>query len=197
MHLDTTNPRQSLFGIYAMTAAAAARRRFAALACLALCTFGGAASSAMASDDVTLLLEPSQAVVKEDEPIAITLVFVAGAHETTLILPMGADPTGILTYRAIEVASGREWAAADLDPRSFAADARERVPAGGRRELNRSLREFEAPKNFIAVYQPARNLPPGKYRIVAVYDEGRTFRIENRTSRVLRSEPAEIEVTPR
>ncbi len=180
-----------------MTAAAGARRWFAALAGLAICTFGGAASTAMAAEEVTLHLEPSQAVVKEDEAIEMLVVFVGGAHETTLILPMGADPTGILTYRAIEVASGREWAAADLDPRSFAADARQRLPAGGRRELHRSLREFEAPKNFIAVYQPARNLPPGKYRIVAIYDEGRTFRIENRTSRMIRSEPAEIVVTPR
>ena len=151
----------------------------------------------MAGEEVTLRVELSKATVKEDEAIEILVVFVGGTQETTLILPMGADPTGILTYRAIEVASGREWAAADLDPRSFAADARERLPAGGRRERRRRLLQFDAPKNYIAVYQPARNLPPGKYRIIAIYDEGRTFRIENRTSRVIRSEPVEIEVTSR
>ena len=78
-----------------MTAAAGGRRWFAALAGLAICTFGGAASSAMASDDVTLRVELAQATVKEDEPIEVLLVFVGGAQETTLVLPMGADPTGI------------------------------------------------------------------------------------------------------
>ena len=165
------------------------------VACFAICTFSGAASPAMAADGVTLRVELAKTTVKEGEEIRMKLVFTGGARDTALILPMGADPTGILTYRAIEVASGREWAAADLDPRSFAADARQRIPAGGKLELHRSLREFEAPKNHIAVYQPARNLPAGKYRIVAIYDEGRTFRIENRTPRMIRSEPMEIEVT--
>lgn len=41
------------------------------------------------------------------------------------------------------------------------------------------------------------DLPAGTYRIVATYDEGRTFGPENRTSRVIRSEPVEIVVTAR
>jgi hypothetical protein len=180
-----------------MTTAAGARWRFAALACLAVCSFGGAASSAIAADNVTLRLEPLKPVVKEDEAIEMLVVFVGGADETTLILPMGADPSGILTYRAIEVASGREWTAADLDPRSFAADARQRLPAGGTHQRRPRLLQFDAPKNYIAVYQPARNLPPGTYRIVAIYDEARTFRPENRGSRMIRSEPVQIVVTAR
>jgi hypothetical protein len=166
------------------------------VACFASCAFGETATSTTPGE-FTLHLEPLKATVKEGEAIGVKLAFVGGAHETTLILPMGADPSGILTYRAIEVASGREWAAADLDPRSFAADARQRLPAGERLERHRSLREFEAPKSRLAVYRPARNLPAGRYWIVATYDEGRTFQPENRTSRMIRSEPAEIVVTAR
>jgi hypothetical protein len=166
------------------------------VACFASCAFGETALSTTPGE-VTLHLEPLKASVKEDEAIEMLVVFVGGAHETTLILPMGADPTGILTYRAIEVASGREWAAADLDPRSFAADARQRLPAGGKHQRRRRLLQFDAPKNYIAIYQPARNLPAGTYRIIAIYDEARTFRPENRGSRMIRSEPVEIVVTAR
>ena len=38
-------------------------------------------------------------------------------------------------------------------------------------------------------------LPAGRYRIVATYDETRTFNHENRTTRVVHSEPVEFEVT--
>ena len=162
-----------------------------------LWAFGATAASTTAPSEFTLRLEPFKAAVKEGEEIGMLVVFVGGAHETTLILPMGADPTGILTYRVIEVASGREWAAFSRDPRSFAADARERLPAGGKLERHHYLLEFEAPENRIAGYRPPGNLPAGRYRIVATYDEGRTFRPENQTSRIIRSEPVEIVVTAR
>jgi hypothetical protein len=142
----------------------------ALVAWFALCAFSGTATSTMSE----------------------VIVFVGGAHETTLILPAGADPTGMITYRVIEVASGREWAAANRDWRSFAADARQRVPAGGRLEQHHDALEFRSPDNPVV-----GDLPAGKYRIVGTYDEGKAFRPENRTSRVLRSEPVEIVVTAR
>ena len=148
------------------------RGAFALLvACFALPAVGQIATS-----EITLRLEPLKAAVKEGEEIGVKLVFVGGAHETTLILPMGADPSGIITFRATEVASGREWAGSKRDPRSFAADDRHRLPAGGRLERHYHALQFEGPDTLYP-----RNLPAGTYRIIAIYDEGRTFRPENRT----------------
>lgn len=160
--------------------------------CFASSAFGQPATSTVVSSDLTLHIEPLKTTVKEDEPIGVKLVFVGGAHETTLILPMGADPSGIVTYRATDVASGREWTGTKRDPRSFAADARQLLPAGGRLERHHDALQFETPGNLMP-----GNLPAGTYRIVAIYDEGRTFRPENRGSRTVRSEPAEIAVTTR
>lgn len=168
------------------------RRSLAALACLALCAFDGAATSAMAAEEITLRVEPLKASVKPGEEIGVKLIFIGGARETTLILPMGADASGIITFRATEAASGREWTASKHDPRSFAADDRRPFPAGGRLELLYDALWFEDPA------RPFQGgLPAGTYRIVTTYDEGRTFRAENRTSRVIHSEPAEITVTAR
>ena len=160
------------------------------VACLVLCTFGARATAAASPKEVTLRLVPLKAAVKQGEAIAMKVVFVGGADETTLILPMGADPSGIISFRAIEIDSGREWAVADRDPRSFAADFRRRLPAGGSIERHHAAREFEGPNDLLP-----KSLPAGRYRIVCIYDESRTFSPENRTSRVLRSEPVEIVVT--
>jgi hypothetical protein len=162
------------------------------VACLVLCTFGGRATATASPKEVSLRLVPLKAAVKQGEAIAMRVVFVGGADETTLILPLGADPSGIITFRVIEIGSGRQWAVANRDPRSFAADSRRRLPAGGSIELLHDAREFEDPNNPFP-----ENLPAGRYRIVCTYDEGRTFSPENRTSRVLRSEPVEIVVTAR
>ena len=62
------------------------------VACCALCAFSGTATSTMAPSEVTLRLEPLKAAVKEGEEIGMLVVFVGGAHETTLILPLGAGP---------------------------------------------------------------------------------------------------------
>jgi len=121
----------------------------------------------------------------------MALVFMSGARETTLFLPMGADPSGILTYRATEIASGREWIGSRRDSRSFAGTP----PAPRRRrrlELHHDALWFEGAENPMA-----GNLPAGTYRIVAICDEGRTFRPENGGSRMIRSEPVEIVVTAR
>jgi hypothetical protein len=131
-------------------------------------------------------------VVKEGEEIGMKVVFIGGAQETTLTMPMGADPSGIISYRVTEIASGREWTAVNRDSRSFAADAHRRIPAGGRLEQHHDVLEFRAQKEHVREV-----LPAGTYRIVITYDEARTFRPENRTSRVLRSEPVEIVVTAR
>ena len=142
--------------------------------------------------DLTLQLQPLKAAVKEGEEIGVTVVFVGGTHETTLILPMGADPSGIITFRAIDVTSGREWTGSKRDPRSFAADDRHRLAAGTRLERHHHALRFDG-----LDYSMAGNLPAGTYRIIAIYDEGRTFRAENRTSRIIRSEPVDIVVTAR
>jgi hypothetical protein len=160
------------------------------LACLALCVFGARPAAAASPKEVSLRLVPVKATVKEREAIGLRIVFMGGTDETTLILPIGADASGIVTFRLIEIGSGREWAVADRDPRSFAADTRRRLPAGASIELHRTAHEFETPDNPIP-----GSLPAGSYRIVCTYDEGRTFSPENRTSRVLRSEPVEIVVT--
>ena len=117
---------------------------------------------------------------------------MGGTQETTLTLPMGADPSGILSYRVTEIASGREWTAANRDPRSFAADAHRRLPAGGKLEQHHDVLEFRGEKVHVNAV-----LPAGTYRIIVTYDEARAFRPENRTSRVLRSEPVQIVVTAR
>jgi hypothetical protein len=160
------------------------------VACMVFCSFGGSMTVAASPKEVTLRLMPLKAAVRQGEAIELRVVFVGGADETTLILPMGADPSGIITCGAIEIASGRQWSAADRDPRSFAADSRRRLPAGGSIKLHRYVLGFEAPGDLL----PA-SLPAGRYRIVCTYDEGRTFSPENRTSRLLRSEPVEIVVT--
>ena len=160
--------------------------------CFAVCAFGATAASSMDPGEFTLQLKPLKAALKEDEDLGMALVFVGGAHETTLILPMGADPSGILTYRATEIASGREWIGSRRDSRSFAADAPRRLAAGERLELHHGALWFEGSENPMA-----GNLPPGTYRIVAIYDEGRTFRPQHRGSRMIRSEPVEIVVTAR
>jgi len=147
---------------------------------------------ALVLSELTLLLEPLKAAVKEGEEIGMKLTFVGGAQETTLILPMGADPTGIISFRAIEVVSGREWTGSKRDPRSFAADSHQRLPAGARLERQHHALQFEGPDTLYP-----GNLPAGTYRIIATYDEGRTFRPEHRTSRMVRSEPVEIVVTVR
>ena len=159
---------------------------------LRLVRFGRSGDVQRGSSAVTLRLEPLKAAVKEGEEIGMMVVFVGGAHETTLILPLGADPTGMITYRVTEIASGREWAAANHDPRSFAADTRRRVPAGGRLEQRHNVLEFKAPDSPLWEY-----LPAGTYRVTGTYDEGKAFRPENRTSRALRSEPVEFVVTAR
>jgi hypothetical protein len=166
--------------------------RAAFVACFALCALSGTATSSEMPGEIAVRLEPLKATVKEGEEIGMLVVFMGGAHDTTLILPARADPTGIITYRAIEVASGREWAAENRDVRSFAADARRRVPAGGKIELHHDVLDFRGPENPLV-----GQLPAGTYRIVGTYDEGKAFRPENRTSRVLRSEPVEIVVTAR
>jgi hypothetical protein len=161
------------------------------VACLVLCTDGGRATAAASPKELTLRLELVKAAVKEGEAIAMKLVFVGGEDETTLILPMGTDASRIISYRLID-GSGREWTVADLDPRSFAADSRTRLPAGESIELHHTAHEFETPASPIS-----GGLPAGRYRIVCTYDETRTFSAKNRTSRVLRSEPVEIVVTAR
>jgi hypothetical protein len=161
----------------------------ALVACFVFCAFGGRVTATVFPREVTMRIEPLKAAVREGEDIGIMVVFVGGTHETTLTLPAGADASGMITYRVIEVASGREWAAAERDPRSFAADSRQRISAGGRIERLHAL-QFESPDGpFVA------NLPAGTYRIIGTYDEGKALRPENRTSRVLRSQPAEIVVT--
>ena len=152
----------------------------------------GQTATPTVSSEVTLRLEPLRAAVKEGDEIGMKLTFVGGAQETTLILPMGADPSGIIIFRAIEVGSGRQWTGSKRDPRSFAADARQHLPAGARLEQHHQALQFEGPDTLFP-----GNLPVGTYRIVATYDEGRTFRPENRTSRVIHSEPVDIVVTAR
>ena len=161
------------------------------VACSAVWAFGATAASPTPSE-ATLHLEPLKAAVKEGEEIGVILVFVGGAHETTLTLPMGADPSGIITYRATEVPSGRELIGARRDSRSFAADTHRRLAAGEKLDLHHDALRFEGTDNSMA-----GNLPAGTYRIVAIYDEGRTFRPENQGSRMIRSEPVEIVVTAR
>jgi hypothetical protein len=157
----------------------------------AVWAFGATAASPTPSE-ATLHLEPLKAAVKEGEEIGVILVFVGGARETTLTLPMGADPTGIITYRATEVPSGKELIGARRDSRSFAADTHRRLAAGEKLDLHHDALRFEGTD-----YSMAGNLPAGTYRIVAIYDEGRTFRPENQGSRMIRSEPVEIVVTAR
>jgi hypothetical protein len=160
--------------------------------CFASSAFGQATAPTGIPGDLTLHLEPLQPTVKQGEEIGMLLVFVGGAREATLILPMGADASGIISYRATEIASGREWKASRRDPRSFAADDRRRLAAGGRLERRYDALWFENPE------QPfGGELPAGKYRIVVTYDETRTFNTENRTTRVIHSEPVEIVVTAR
>lgn len=162
---------------------------------VSLCTFGGAASPALAADEVTLHVELSKASVKEGEEIRMKLVFTGGARDTVLILPMGADASGIFSYLATELTTGQEWVAMSRDQRSFAADDRRPLPAGGRIEWNHAVLWFEDPERPLrAGWQ---DLPAGKYRIVAIHDETKTFRPEKRGFRVIRSEPVEIVVTPR
>ena len=161
------------------------------LACLTLFAFSTAATSFDLSG-VTLRLEPRAVTVKEGEDIDMTVVFIGGVRETTLILPMGADPSGIISFRVTDVASGREWAAARRDPRSFAADGRQRLAAGGKLELHYQALEIRGEKAHVW-----ETLPVGTYRFVVTYDESRTFRPENRALRVLRSERVQIVVTPR
>jgi hypothetical protein len=148
------------------------------VACFVFCALCGTAISAMAASELTLRLEPLKATVKEGEAIGMTMVFVGGAHETTLIMTMGADPSGMITYR--------EWTAANRDPRSFAADRRRRIAAREKLEQHHHALDFKGPGSVMG------NLPAGRYRIVV-----NTFRSENRTSRVLRSRPVEIVVTAR
>jgi hypothetical protein len=162
------------------------------VACAILCAFGRVAIASDGFGQVTLRLEPLAAVVKEGEEIGMKVVFIGGAQETILTLPMGADPSGIISYRVTEIASLREWTAVNRDSRSFAADAHRRIPAGGRLEQDHDVLEFRGQNEHVREV-----LPAGTYRIVVTYDEGRTFRPENRTSRVLRSEPVEIVVTAR
>jgi hypothetical protein len=164
----------------------------ALVACFVSCAFGGKVTAPLSPREVTLRLEPLKAAVKKDEEIGMRVVFVGGVHETTLILPAGADASGMITYRVSDVASRREWTAAKRDWRSFAADSRRRVPAGGKIELLYDALEFTGTDSpFVG------NLPAGTYRIVCTYDEGKALRPENRTSRVLRAEPVEIVVTAR
>jgi hypothetical protein len=162
------------------------------VACLILFTFGGTATAIASPREATLRLVPLEATVKQGETIRLRVVSVGGEDETTLILPMGADASGIITYRVTEIGSGREWTAANLDLRSFAADSRRRLPVGGSIELLHDTLGFQGPND-----PDPRSLPAGRYRIVCTYDEGRTFSPENRTSRVLRSEPVEVVVTAR
>jgi len=161
------------------------------VACFASCAFSQTEPPATAASGLTLRLVPLKATVKEGEAIGMTVVFMGGAHETTLILPAGADASGLITYRAVETASGREWTATHRDPRSFAADTRRSIPAGGRLEQQHHALDFKGPGIVMG------NLPAGRYRLVVTYDEGNTFRPENRTSRVLRSKPVEIVVKAR
>lgn len=163
----------------------------ALVACLALCGLSGLAISASFQRELTLQLKPLKTIVKQDEAIGMMVVFVGGAQETTLVLPAGADASGIITYQAVEIASGREWAASYRDPRSFAVDARRSIPAGGKLEQHHHALDFKGPGVVLG------NPPAGRYRIVVIYDERNTFRPENRTSRVLRSKPVEIVVTAR
>ena len=161
------------------------------LACLTLC----ASSTTAASFDVsgvTLRLEPRAVTVKEGEDVDLTVVFIGGAQETTLILPMGADPSGIISFRVTDVASGRAWTAARRDRRSFAADGRQRLAVGGKLELHYQALEIRGDRVHVR-----ETLPAGTYRFAVTYDESRTFRPENRALRVLRSEPVQIVVTPR
>ena len=144
----------------------------------------------MSSGEVTLRLEPLKAVTKQGETIGMKLVFMGGAHETTLVLPRAADPSGLLAYRLTEITSGQEWTAARHDVRSYAADSRQPLAAGGRIEVVHDALTFERPD---VTYEP--ELPAGTYRIVATYDEGKAIRPENRTSRVLHSAPVQIVVT--
>ena len=161
------------------------------LACFTLCASSTTATSFDISG-VTLRLEPRAVTVKQGEDIDMTVVFIGGAQETTLILPMGADPSGIISFRVTDVASGREWTAARRDPRSFAADGRRSLAAGGKLELHYHALEVRGEKAHVW-----ETLPAGTYRFAVTYDESRTFRPENRALRVLRSEPVEIMVTPR
>lgn len=162
------------------------------VACLPAFAFGQTPLLPIAGD-VTVWLEPRETVVREGETIGITVVFAGGVQGTTLILPMGADASGLISFRISDISSGRQWIAARRDPRNFAADSGERLPAGGRRQLHYDTLEFrDSDKSAFAA-----NLPAGKYRIVVVYDEGNAFRPENRGLRVLRSAPAAIVVTPR
>jgi hypothetical protein len=170
------------------------RAAFAAalLLCFASSSIGQTATPAVVPGDPTLRIEPLKPIVKEGELIGMLLVFTGGARETILILPMGADASGIISWRATEIASGQEWKASRRDPRSFAADDRHRFPAGARLERRYDGLWFEN-----AEHPYGGELPPGKYRIVATYDEARTFNRKNQTSRVIQSEPVEFEVTAR
>src|SRR2546423_7206344 len=114
------------------------------------CAFDGTAASTNVPGELTLHLEPLKAAGKEGEEIGGTVVFVGGAHGTTLTLPMGADPSGIITYRATEVASGRELIGARRDSRSFAADARRSLAAGEKLDLRHDALRFEGTDSAMA-----------------------------------------------
>ena len=70
----------------------------ALVACFVSCAFGGKVTAPLSPREVTLRLEPLKAAVKKDEEIGMRVVFVGGVHETTLILPAGADASGMITY---------------------------------------------------------------------------------------------------
>jgi hypothetical protein len=146
----------------------------------------------MSAQEPTLHVEPLQASTKQGQPIGVKLVFLGGATDTTLILPMGADASGIITYQLTNTTTRATWTAALKDERSFAADNRRPLPAGGKIELTHDTLVFERPGGGL---EP--ELPAGRWQIVAIHDEGHTFRLENRTGRVLRSPPVEIVVDPR
>jgi hypothetical protein len=147
----------------------------------------------MLAGEVAVRLEPRETIVREGEEIGVTVIFTGGAQEAMLLLPMGADPTGIIRFRVRDIASRREWTASRRDFRSFAADSSRRLPAGGRLQLRYDTLEFRDPD------KPALRaaLPAGKYRIVVDYDERNAFPPENRGSRVLRSYPVDIVVMAR
>src|SRR5580704_16757927 len=128
----------------------------------------------MSRGEVTLRLEPLEATTKQGEKIGVKLIFVGGTYDTTLVLPAGADPSGVLAYHLTDVASAHAREARASDPRSFAADALRPLAAGASIEVVHAELEFERPEGWTPV------LPAGRYRIVGTYDEGKALRPANR-----------------
>jgi hypothetical protein len=156
---------------------------------------------AVAPTSLQLIVKTNKSKYASEEPVELTITFLnTGKSPVDIMLPMGADASGIFKYELVEMETKAKWTACQCSLRSFAADARHSIAPGATQRYTESSLSYQNVETGPAEHDSGTRLsslgllPPGHYQLTAIYDGQRTFYPKNRLPILLKSEHVNFSV---